>query len=239
MRLVRHIKTLFIALVASLSIAATAVKAEIIFEVSADSTSYNEILLEQPFVDALFDVQKNIQGKPLIMNNNQNMLFRVKKGVTQPFNLFMVMSDGSRKKFKIIPNEKIDSQTWPSESAGVRTVMDKVTFTDSPRKQYFINLLKQLHKIDKKTGKHTLPAGFALEKASDVAYYGPILIREVKRMSNSIHQISVYALSSKHPTPVTPADFYRNDVIAVELNVDIVGPDESNLVVISKIVEEQ
>lgn len=208
-------------------------------EISSNGKDYNEFLIDQPFVDALFSSKTVTQGNVVVLNNNQNFMFKIKEEVKEPFQLFMVLRDGSRKKFTLVPNKDIPGQTWPAQGAGERTEIDKTTFTESPEKNYFIELLKEVYETRSPDGEEkSPPAGFAVEEAEDLAYYGPVVVREIKRMSNTIYRISIYALSSAAPVPVTPADFYREDVIAVELNNDIVGPDEITMVVISKLDEE-
>lgn len=206
-----------------------------VFEVSTKKGEYNEILLTQPFVDVLFNDKNAVEGKVVVLNNNKNLLFKLKSTVKKDLQLFIVLRDGTRKKIKIIPNSKIDGQTWPNDAAG-SLGPEKVSFKEegTPKEKY-ISLLKELYEAKEDAdGNRPAPSGFSEVKANDVAYYGPVLIREIKRFSNSLERISVYALSSNRPVPVTPADFYRKDVVAIELNVDEVTPEESIMVVISR-----
>lgn len=209
--------------------------AENVFEVSTKSGEYNEILLTQPFVDALFNNKAAVKGKVVILNNNKNFLFKLKPTVTEELQLFIVMSDGTRKKIRLVPNPEIKGQTWPKESVAANKNEDLVGFQTPKSKQYYIDLLKEVYEAKSSpNGDRPVPSGYMEESATDISYYGPLLVREIKRFSNTNNRISVYSLSSNSPVNVTPADFYRDDVVAVELNYDVIGQEEVTMVVISK-----
>lgn len=205
--------------------------AEDVFEISTKPGEYNEVLLNQPFVDALFNDKDAVDGKFVVINNNKNLLFKIKPEIKKDLQLFIVLRDGSRKKIRIIPNPNINGQSWPKESFGVNK--QGKGFKLNKSKQDIVDLLKDLYKVDENGNRIPLES-FVEEVATDVAYYGPVLIREIKRLSNAEYRISVYMLSSSQKVNVTSADFYRKDVIAIELNYDVVDKSEIPMVVISR-----
>lgn len=205
-------------------------------EVVAKKAKYNEFLFKQPFVTALFSPATAQSGKTVIMNDNKNFLFKIKEGWDEPIQLFVVMRDGTRKRFNLIPNgEMSDGAVWPNNMVANLRSFDEPKLSPVQEKQYFIDLLKELYEAKPNAnGMVPGPAGFSEAKADDVIYYGPVIAQEIKRLSNTVHRISVYHVSSDVLLNITAADFYHDGVVLVELNHDIVGPDGIEVLVVSK-----
>lgn len=226
-------KKLFMVLgLLALSFGAQAVE---VLEVSSKKAEYNELLFKQPFVNALFSPASAQSGKTVILNGHKNFLFKIKSGWEEPVQLFVVMRDGTRKRFKLIPNPDIDGATWPNENvANIKLVKDPLISMNKD-KQFFIDILKSLYESKPdENGMRMPPPGFTENPAQDIVYYGPVLAQEIKRFSNTIHRISVYHLTSDAPMAVAPADFYHEGVVLVELNDDFVTPDGIEVLVITK-----
>lgn len=227
-----------LATVFSLALFWVSAQAAEVVEVSTKKSEYNEFLFKQPFVNALLSPARAQEGKSVVLNNNKNLLFKFKEGWDEPIQLFVVMRDGTRKRFKLIPNPNIDGATWPKEAAGnVRAYDEPVVMSENKTKEYYLDILKELYESERNKTKDGLvppPGGFSEEVSEEVFQMGPILGTEIKRFSNTVNRISVYRVTSEYPMNITPADFYYDGVILVELNYDVVTPEGIDVVILSK-----
>lgn len=241
----KHLSVLVLSLAAAVGHAnadtATSNKSKDNFELMASTTSYNRLVFPIPYQKIVVPNDAQLRETPISLKDNLGILIRPQAGA-RPIDLFVQLVDGQAFNIRLTPSASPDGAVFRYDNADDAQVKP---YAVSRANDGWIADAFVLVSQDKK------PIGF--ERSENKANMLPIkaMVRPgnaggvydekslnqidlvpMRRYSGSGHTINVYRLHAKNMVNVEPRDFYRDGIVAVSIDGDVVGPKHNPLMIV-------
>lgn len=209
------------------------------FELMASTSSYNRLVFPVPYERIVIPQDAQLRENPISLKGNLGLLVRPSEGA-RPIDIFVQLVDGRAFNITLIPSadpnaavfrydNADDVQLKPEaiDRANDGWIADAFVLAAQGKKPLGFEIsrddllpIKAVIKPNPIAGKHNISTLNQLD------------MQPIKKYSGSGHTISIYRLHAKGMINIEPRDFYRQGIVAVSVDGDVVGPDHTPLVII-------
>lgn len=237
-------KALFLSALFASSFANAEAQKDDNYNVMASTEAYNRLVFPVPFQKVVIPPDAEVREVPVALKDNLGILIRPAPGA-QPVNVFVQLVNGESFTVRLTPSSNPEASVFRYRNA--TDVQAKPNKVDRPEDGWLTDVI--VNAIEGKT-----PEGF--EKGVELppiraivapkGVNGEVSINKANRIEltpsahfvGSGYSLKVYRLFAKEAINVEPRDFYREGVIAVSVDGDIVSQKHNPLLVMLEAVNE-
>ena len=233
----KAIATAAVVLTSLLSHTATAEKTT--FEVMSSTSSYNRLVFPIPFEKIVIPNDAQLHEKPITLKDNLGVLIRPLEGA-RPIDVFIQLVDGKSFNLRLIPSADPEGAVFRYEGAtdafvkpesadraGDGWIADAFVLTLQGKEPLgFSNSTKELMPIKAVIRKDNTGEKHAVKELNQID------LKPLKKLVGSGHVITVYRLYAKQMVNIEPRDFYRDGVVAISIDGDVVGREHNPVMVV-------
>lgn len=207
------------------------------FEVMSSTSSYNRLVFPIPFEKIVIPNDAQLHEEPITLKDNLGVLIRPLEGA-RPIDVFIQLVDGKSFNVRLIPSADSEGAVFRYEGASDAFVKPESVDRagDSWIADAFVLTLQGKEPLGFATSSENLLPIKAVIRAdgdkSDIKTLNQIDLKPLKRLVGSGHVITVYRLYAKQMVNVEPRDFYRDGIVAVSIDGDVVGQDHNPVMVV-------
>lgn len=190
------------------------------FEVRASTKDYNRLVFPSPYDSVVIPPSANLAEEPIPLAGHRSVLLRPSKGA-KTIPVFVQLKTGDSFTVKLIPGTSSDGAVFRYKDA--QDMSRGPSEVSRPNDKWISRAILAAYE-----GK--APGGFSntdLPPAARLVYDSEkekeLKLAPLAKYRGSQHKISVYQLQSDHLTNIEPRDFYRDGVVAVSLEGDVVS----------------
>lgn len=210
----------------SLFILSSNIYADIKVDVSSKENEINELIFDIPFHEVIYPTSlENKMPTKKGANNNKSLLFSFDPELTGNYPVIVYFQDGTSKRFRLNLKNDINGVTWPNNAARESDKISDENILASGDKS-ITDIFTALSQTGTIPGFGEMEADLKLEivdgKGNVILY-----VDEIKRLESYHNRIRVLQVSSAMGVPlqINARDFEYENVIAIELNDDVVGAE--------------
>ena len=187
---------------------------------------YNTFVFDKPYKSILFEGKSPVE-KPKALTGNTGFLIKIKEKTEAPFQGVIELVNGETVEFILSTVDGTKGSVYRRNGAGVYAAPEGQRAR--PSDLWVVDTMRSAVLGE-------IPSGFSEEGVGKPGSIGAATLTPIKRYSNYEYELNIYSLSSEIPTTIQPIDFWHEGVEAVQVEGDIVSPNENPTVFILRSV---
>lgn len=186
--------------------------------VAMSTDAYNRLVFPEPYSQIVIPPEAELRDNPVPTDGKRGILIRP-ADEAEPFSVFVQLKSGDAFTVKLAPEADIDAQVFRYQNAP--DLSEEPDLESRPKDSWIADTILSAFQGERPAGfEH---AGSPTSARMEMPNGGTLKLEAQDKYRGSGHVVNVYALSADTSLEVEPRDFYREGVVAISLDGDVVS----------------